>query len=256
MFNNNLFVWFLLFFLMNIILLYYFHHNILSSWHTIIYIIIQELFGLLFLMTSVQWLWIMCKFFIAPFHLWVFHLVNWTKNIVFIWLMAISKLNFIGLFMLVFNRTLLVLLLLGVLSVLINYYFVKGLYGVIILNSIESFNWILLLIVTGSFSIIRMLLTYVIIYVHFMKSSNDLGSLEVSLLILSLPLLFSFMIKILTLVGVLVISSIVLIIMLLMTLSIVGRLIVLINTNIVLFMELANTKFLLKVIIINMIVIL
>lgn len=167
------------------------------------YFVFQECLGLLFLfLTSnvMQGLVVMSKIGLLPLHYWLFVVVGGLKSWLLMWFLTFQKLPFIGILMVIFVGELLFFLVFGFFIGYFQLFLVKDYKFMLIINSAESFNWILLGYIYSFFNGLVLFLYYFflslfLIPVFGVEDKFDFEWL-VLLVYVNVPLGVSFFVKI------------------------------------------------------------
>lgn len=199
---NNILFWWTIFLLLT--LLYLFLRKSKGSLRRILnYFIIQEFMGLLFLIFSgfiFQFLIVMIKVGVSPFHFWIYSVVGSLNNFILIWFLTFQKLPFIPILMLLFNYMFFYLLFLGLFLCYLQIYVLKNSKFLFSISSTESFNWLLFGVLRGFISLILISFYYlfrIVFLITFINSnSRNFILLETSLVFLNIPFRVSFFLKI------------------------------------------------------------
>lgn len=167
------------------------------------YFLLQEFIGflfLLFLFFNFQIFILFMKVGVSPFHFWIFRVFSGVDNFLLIWFLTFQKLPFLPVLALIFDFKLLIFLILGILICYYQLFVVKNYKLMLALSSTESFNWLLIGLLMGSFGFI-LFSFYYFINIIFLLNYQNLSLiinfyLELVVVFLNIPLSFSFFLKI------------------------------------------------------------
>nr|UFQ24448.1 NADH dehydrogenase subunit 2 [Pingus sinensis] len=201
MLSGNVLVWWSIFLLMTMVFL--FLGKFLGSFLGLInYFLIQESMGLLFLFVSfsiLQFLVLMMKVGVSPLHFWVLGVTSGLLDFGVAWFLTLQKLPFIPVFLQIFHFFCIWLFLFGILVCHFQLFSCKSFSSMVVLSSIESFNWLMLFCFVGFFSVWVMLLYYFLLIFLLLPgfNSKDFCYLDwlVVLIFLNIPLGFTFFVK-------------------------------------------------------------
>uniref|UniRef100_A0A1I7WD97 NADH dehydrogenase subunit 2 n=1 Tax=Heterorhabditis bacteriophora TaxID=37862 RepID=A0A1I7WD97_HETBA len=107
------------------------------------YFVIQETLGLLFLVFSsnyIQFIILIMKIGVAPFHFWVFSVTNSIFNYGLVWFLTIQKLPLMVVLLQLFASDIVYLFLFGLFICYLQMFMLKGYKNLLIVSSTESFN--------------------------------------------------------------------------------------------------------------------
>nr|UUA64282.1 NADH dehydrogenase subunit 2 [Aspiculuris sp. PC-2022] len=142
----NYVVWWGMFIVMDLV--FVFIGKKLSSYGGLLnYFVFQESLALLFLVVFlgvVQGVVVMTKMGLAPFHYWLFVVVGGLESWLFMWFLTFQKLPFMGVLMVVMVVELVFLVVLGFFLCYFQLLLLKDYKLMLMINSTESFGWILL----------------------------------------------------------------------------------------------------------------
>lgn len=119
-----------------------------SSFSMLNYFVIQEVLGFLFLLTyceGIQVFILLIKVGVPPLHFWVFRVSSGFSNVSLLWFLTLHKIPYLSVLCMLMNEYVFYLLLFGILVCLVQSLSVKDHKISLILSSIESFNWLLIL---------------------------------------------------------------------------------------------------------------
>lgn len=111
------------------------------------YVVFQEVLGILFLFSFFHWFLsfiLLFKLGAPPFHFWVFLIVENLIGFVFVWFLVYHKLIFLPVISLIFRDFLSFVLVLGLIIIYIQMFFLSSVKSIFVLLSIESFSWLVL----------------------------------------------------------------------------------------------------------------
>nr|YP_009142691.1 NADH dehydrogenase subunit 3 [Oxyuris equi]AKI07544.1 NADH dehydrogenase subunit 3 [Oxyuris equi] len=111
------------------------------------YFVFQEILGFLFLFLSMgvlQSIIVMSKMGLLPFHYWLFVVVGGLETWLFMWFLTLQKLPYMGILMVVVVVELVFIIVLSFFVCYFQLFLIKDYKLMLLLNSTESFNWILL----------------------------------------------------------------------------------------------------------------
>lgn len=111
------------------------------------YFLFQECLGLVFLLLRFrrwQFIVVMMKIGLVPFHYWLFLVVGGVKGWLVMWFLTFQKLPYIGVLIVLMFSYVVFFLVLGFLFCYFHLFVIKTYKFIMLLNSIERFNWILL----------------------------------------------------------------------------------------------------------------
>jgi hypothetical protein len=167
------------------------------------YYVVQELFNFLFLLRSRRVLRSMLLLFkraTPPFSVWVLLVVNKLEASELLWLLTLQKTPIITLIILLQERRLFILILVGLLVTLTLFWFTSSSAYLITLSATVSRRWpILIGLVDSSLQPLRLLLCYLLTFyiLYSERAENRIMRVEVVLLLLliALPLSLIFLFK-------------------------------------------------------------
>lgn len=196
----NFLVWWSVFIVMDLVFIFICKG---SSFSVILnYFVFQECLALLFLfLTSslMQCVIVMSKMGLVPFHYWLFVVVGGLKGWLFMWFLTFQKLPFMGVLMLILVEELIFLILVGFFLCYFQLLLVKDYKLMLLLNSTESFNWIVLGYMYSFFSGFVLFLFYVIggllLFPFFGLESVKSYEWLVIIVYVNVPLGVSFLVK-------------------------------------------------------------
>ena len=179
------------------------------------YFIIQESLGLIFLVFRgglLQILILLIKVGVTPFHFWIFSITSNIFNWNLVWFLTFQKFPFLPVLLQLISFLYLFLFLLGILVIYFQLFLSKGLKVIIVLSSVESFNWILLCCLISLINFFYLVFFYIIIIVFLivsvLKSEDVLLDWELVLVFINIPFRITFFVKIFSLAGVFVFNRI------------------------------------------------
>ena len=172
------------------------------------YFVIQERLGLLFLIFSfgyLQSLVLIFKIGIAPFHFWIFRVLNNVYSFNLMWFLTFQKLPFLLVYLQIIFNKLIYLLILGLFFCLVQMLLIKTYKNLLILSSTESFNWITVGFIMSFLNVLFIFLYYFLLMFFVIPkfelinvNYNFLGW-ETVLIFINLPFRVSFFVKVFTL---------------------------------------------------------
>lgn len=222
------FIHLFLYFFMFLFLLYFFlnflTNNILLWWRVFIiitltfvllnkiqgdfgnslnYFLLQEFLGFLFLVffsTLLQYILLIIKIGISPFHFWITSVFLNLENFILIWFLTFQKLPFLPVLILMFKFLFIYLIILGVVFCYFQLMNIKNYKVMIALSSTESFNWLVVGVLIGVWGFFVMTFYYIVrmvILINYQLFLNYINFyMELFLVFLNVPLSFSFFLKI------------------------------------------------------------
>lgn len=210
----NFVIWWSVFLLITVVFVYLNKFTSVSS--TISYFVIQEFLGLIFLLLNynlIQFLVIVLKIGIAPFHFWIFSVLSSSNGYVVLWFLTFQKLPFIPVLLYFLNSRYFLLLVLGIFFCYFQIFLSKSYKNILLISSTESFNWIIIILFFSFYSsliffIIYFFFLYIVLGISF-KKDFDFLSWELIFVFINIPLGMVFFIKIFSLVSSFFLSSIV-----------------------------------------------
>nr|YP_009550279.1 NADH dehydrogenase subunit 2 [Heterorhabditis indica]YP_817453.1 NADH dehydrogenase subunit 2 [Heterorhabditis bacteriophora]ABJ80697.1 NADH dehydrogenase subunit 2 [Heterorhabditis bacteriophora]AZU95938.1 NADH dehydrogenase subunit 2 [Heterorhabditis bacteriophora]QAA11083.1 NADH dehydrogenase subunit 2 [Heterorhabditis indica]QAA11095.1 NADH dehydrogenase subunit 2 [Heterorhabditis bacteriophora] len=211
---SNVIVWWSIFLLMTIIFILLNKGN--KSYSGIFnYFVIQETLGLLFLVFSsnyIQFIILMMKIGVAPFHFWVFSVTNSIFNYGLVWFLTMQKLPLMVVLLQLFASDMVYLFLFGLFICYLQMFMLKGYKNLLIVSSTESFNWLMLGLFFSFFNVFCLFIYYFLLFMLMVPKFSKNSSLaffnwESTLILFNIPLSMSFFIKIFSLSEILKIDS-------------------------------------------------
>ena len=167
------------------------------------YFLLQEFLGFIFLVfitTFLQYILLMMKVGIRPFHFWVLSVFLNLDNYMLLWFLTFQKLPFVPVLFLLFKFVFYFIIFLGVVFCYIQLINIKNYKVILVLSSTESFNWLLLGILMGIWGFLLMVFYYLmrlVVLLNYQILLNRINYyLEFFLVFLNVPLSFSFFLKI------------------------------------------------------------
>ena len=127
------------------------------------YFLLQEFLGFIFLVfitTFLQYILLMMKVGIRPFHFWVLSVFLNLDNYMLLWFLTFQKLPFVPVLFLLFKFVFYFIIFLGVVFCYIQLINIKNYKVILVLSSTESFNWLLLGILMGIWGFLLMVFYY------------------------------------------------------------------------------------------------
>lgn len=203
--RNNIIVWWSVFLIMTIIFIIINKSNKRSR-SIINYFIIQESLGLFFLVFSVinyQFIVVLIKVGVSPFHFWIFRVIRNLYNFNLIWFLTFQKLPFLVILLQIFWLDSIILLFLGLLICYIQMFLLKRYKNLVVISSTESFSWIIVGLFFSFFNRLYLFVYYILLIMllinKFSKQNLNFFNWETVLVFLNLPYRVSFFVKIFTL---------------------------------------------------------
>lgn len=142
---SNMFVWWSVFVFIDLIFIWVCKGGRFNC--MLNYYVLQECLGLIFMLLfgrCLQGVVVMVKIGLVPFHYWLYVVVGGLKYWILIWFLTFQKLPFMGVLIMIISNYLFWLLLVGFVICYFQLLLVKSYKFILVLNSTESFNWILL----------------------------------------------------------------------------------------------------------------
>nr|YP_009024226.1 NADH dehydrogenase subunit 2 [Oesophagostomum columbianum]AGL61168.1 NADH dehydrogenase subunit 2 [Oesophagostomum columbianum] len=203
---NNILVWWSIFLLMTLIFVML--NKKVNSYSSLFnYFVMQESLGLLFLMFSVgyfQLLIVMFKIGMAPFHFWIFSVMDSVFGFNLMWFLTFQKLPFLLIFLQLMIDKLIYLLIIGLVFCLFQMLLMKSYKNLLILSSTESFNWITLGFIMSFLNVLFIFVYYFFLMVMIIPkfellNVNNFVGWETMLIFMNLPFSVNFFVKIFSL---------------------------------------------------------
>ena len=170
------------------------------------YFIIQESLGLIFLIFRggiFQILVLLFKVGVTPFHFWIFRVTSNLFGWNLVWFLTFQKFPFLPVLLQLLSFTYFFLFLLGILIIYFQLFLSKRLKVIIVLSSVESFNWILLSCLISIVNYLYLLFFYIIVIVFLIvsvfKGEDVVVDWELVLVFINIPFRVTFFVKIFTL---------------------------------------------------------
>lgn len=141
------------------------------------YFVLQERLGLLFLLFVggyIQLLLLLLKVGVAPFHFWIFRVLNSVYGFNLVWFLTFQKLPFIFVIVQFITGLVLFVFLLGLILCLIQMFLVKNFKNLLILSSTESFNWVILGLVISFFRVLFLFVYYFLLMIFLIPKFDVL----------------------------------------------------------------------------------
>lgn len=207
-FVNNILLWWSVFLLITVLFLF-----INKSVNNIVvifnYFVLQEVIGLFFLMFFFgffQFIIIIFKLGVSPFHFWIFSILDLLSRYGLIWFLTFQKLPFLVIILQLFWLLRMYLFILGIIFCYVQMIFYKSYKKLFLVSSVESFNWLLLIVFFSFFNFFVFIIFYffIIFYLLLKLGVLECGSVgwEVTLIFLNIPFSINFLVKIISLRGV------------------------------------------------------
>jgi hypothetical protein len=195
---NGIIIYWLIFFLITfffLVLMKIYRVNGLVMFN---YFFIQEILGILFLISTtslLQLFYIMMKLGVSPFHYWVFYIQTYLTGFLFIWFLFYHKLPFLYILVQLLIRSYEILFL-GLVFLYLQILIVRSLTTLLIISSLESFNWLILMLSMRVINFFHLFLLYYISYLFSYRGfSYNQQEVILTILMVSLPLVLTFFIK-------------------------------------------------------------
>lgn len=212
---SNFVIWWRVFLIMTLVFLYL-NKSFCCFSRRINYFIVQEFIGLLFLLfnfTLIQFIIVVFKVGIAPFHFWIFSVLNNTNIYMTLWFLTFQKLPFIPVLFYFMDFFSFYLFLLGIIFCYFQIFLSKSYKSILIISSTESFNWLLIIMFFSLYSSLLFLFLYFfflfLVLGYSTKKNLDFFSWELVFVFINIPIGILFFIKIFSLVSGFMFSSIV-----------------------------------------------
>ena len=198
----NLLIWWSVFII--ITLTFIFLNKIQGDFsNSLNYFLLQEFLGFLFLIffsMFIQYIILIIKVGISPFHFWVVSVFLNLDNYMLIWFLTFQKLPFVPVLLLLFKFIIFFLILLGILFCYFQLINIKNYKTILVLSSTESFNWLIIGLIIGIWGFFLFTFYYlfsIIFLLNYQIIFNWINYfLEFFLVFLNIPLSFSFFLKI------------------------------------------------------------
>lgn len=165
------------------------------------YFVIQEVLGLLFILLyfyNIQFIFLILKIGVSPFHFWVLLVGFLLEGLNFFWFITFQKLPFIPVLYYFFLSSI-IFLFFGFLFCYIQIFIFKYTKLLLIISSLESFNWILVNIFFRGLNFFFVFFYYffsIILILTWLRSfSLSFVGWELILLFINFPLRTSFFLK-------------------------------------------------------------
>lgn len=198
-FNSYIFWWSIFLFIR--VFFFYLLKSFRSYLTLINYFVIQEVLGLLFILLyfyNLQFLFLILKVGVSPFHFWVLLVGFFLEGLNFFWFITFQKLPFIPVIYFFFLNSLFFLFL-GFLFCYIQIFLFKYFKLFLIVSSLERFNWILLNIFFRGLNFFFIFFYYfvsIVLILTWIRSFNiSFLGWELILLFMNFPLRISFFLK-------------------------------------------------------------
>nr|YP_010487907.1 NADH dehydrogenase subunit 2 [Strongyloides vituli]UWI71775.1 NADH dehydrogenase subunit 2 [Strongyloides vituli] len=211
LFTSNVVVWWVVFLLMTLGFIFI---NQGSRTSMINYFIVQEVLGFCFLLisfSSIQFVILLMKAGVAPFHFWVFSVTNNISGFGVMWFLTLQKLPFVPVVQYLLSSIFIYVLVFGILFCYFQLFFIKSYKNMMVLSSTESFNWLMLIMAFSLFSGLLFSVVYVVFFFFLLDFSSsksfDHYNWETVLVFLNIPFSITFFIKFFSLVSVFNYSS-------------------------------------------------
>nr|YP_009742093.1 NADH dehydrogenase subunit 2 [Angiostrongylus mackerrasae]QID77476.1 NADH dehydrogenase subunit 2 [Angiostrongylus mackerrasae] len=204
---NNIFFWWSVFLIMTLLIVFM-NKKFLSYSSIFNYFVLQESLGLIFLLLYsngfLPMLIMMVKIGVAPFHFWLFKVIEGMFGFNLLWFLTVHKLPFLLVFLQLFYLDMIYFLLVGLLVCLFQLFMLKSFKKLLLISTVESFSWIVLSMVMSFFNVLYLFFYYLILMMFliykFDKNEGLIGlSWELVLVFMNMPFSISFFIKIISL---------------------------------------------------------
>lgn len=225
--SNNLILWWSVFLILTLLFLTLIKKDF-SFKRVVGYFLIQEICGLLFLIITYdffQLLLVFIKTGVSPFHFWIFSVLSDCMGFNLLWFLIFQKIPYLLTIIYLFVLVFIFVLFLGILFCFIQIFIIKNFKNIIIINSTESFSWVLLSLVFTFFEFFQLFSYYVLIFfilLPYINFSFLSFRWELVLFILNIPLSLNFFVKFLSLSFISFLNFYFLLLLFLIFLSIVG----------------------------------
>lgn len=225
--SNNLILWWSVFLILTLLFLTLIKKDF-SFKRVVGYFLIQEICGLLFLIITYdffQLLLVFIKTGVSPFHFWIFSVLSDCMGFNLLWFLTFQKIPYLLTIIYLFVLVFIFVLFLGILFCFIQIFIIKNFKNIIIINSTESFSWVLLSLVFTFFEFFQLFSYYVLIFfilLPYINFSFLSFRWELVLFILNIPLSLNFFVKFLSLSFISFLNFYFLLLLFLIFLSIVG----------------------------------
>nr|YP_009257363.1 NADH dehydrogenase subunit 2 [Angiostrongylus malaysiensis]ALD62330.1 NADH dehydrogenase subunit 2 [Angiostrongylus cantonensis]ANG44580.1 NADH dehydrogenase subunit 2 [Angiostrongylus malaysiensis] len=204
---NNIFFWWSVFLIMTVLIIFM-NKKFLSYSSIFNYFVLQESLGLIFLLCFsgfLPLLIMMIKIGVAPFHFWLFKVIDGMFGFNLVWFLTIHKLPFLLVFLQLFYLDMIYFLLMGMVLCLFQLFMMKSFKKLLLISTVESFSWIVLGLVMSFFNVLYLFFYYLILMVFLIYKFNknvDLVSglsWELVLVFMNMPFSVGFFVKIILL---------------------------------------------------------
>nr|AKU36880.1 NADH dehydrogenase subunit 2 [Angiostrongylus costaricensis]BAV82624.1 NADH dehydrogenase subunit 2 [Angiostrongylus costaricensis] len=204
---SNVFFWWGVFLVMTLLIVFM-NKKIMSYSSIFNYFVLQESLGLVFLLLFFSFfpvLIMMIKIGIAPFHFWLFKVVSGMYSFNLVWFLTIHKLPFLLVFLQLFFLNIVFLLLVGMLLCLFQLFVMKSFKSMLVISSVESFNWVLVSLSMSFFNVFYLIFYYLFLMMFLIYKFDVVGNLgtgfswELVLVFMNMPFSLGFFIKIMML---------------------------------------------------------
>nr|YP_003097130.1 NADH dehydrogenase subunit 2 [Angiostrongylus costaricensis]ACT88800.1 NADH dehydrogenase subunit 2 [Angiostrongylus costaricensis] len=201
---NNIFFWWGVFLVMTLLIVFM-NKKVMSYSSVFNYFVLQESLGLMFLLLFFSFfpvLILMVKIGVAPFHFWLFKVVGGMYGFNLVWFLTIHKFPFLLVFLQLFFLNLVFFLLIGMVLCLFQLFTMKSFKSMVVISSLESFNWVLVGLVMSFFNMFYLFFYYLILMMFLIYKFDVVSSLgvkfswELVLVFMNIPFGVGFFIKI------------------------------------------------------------
>nr|ALT55329.1 NADH dehydrogenase subunit 2 [Syphacia obvelata] len=196
----NVLVWWSVFVFMDLVFIFVCKGCSFSS--ILNYYVLQECLGLLFLVfmsSSLQGLIVMVKMGLLPFHYWLYVVVGGLKYWMLMWFLMMQKLPFMGVLTMLLVNLFFWFLVFGFFVCYFQLFLVKDYKFMLVLNSTESFNWILIGYMFSFFNGLLLFLYYFFLSCYMIPFFGDESKFDYEWLVIffyvNIPLGVPFFVK-------------------------------------------------------------
>lgn len=139
------------------------------------YFIVQEFLGFCFILLNfplLQFFILLFKIGIAPFHFWIFSVLNNMSGFPFVWFLTFQKLPFIPVVFHYFFDSFFFVLFFGIIVCYLQIFFLKSYKLILAISATESFSWLCIMLFFSFFSGFVFVLVYLIFFFFVLDYSN------------------------------------------------------------------------------------
>nr|YP_009679043.1 NADH dehydrogenase subunit 2 [Setaria labiatopapillosa]QDF64271.1 NADH dehydrogenase subunit 2 [Setaria labiatopapillosa] len=171
------------------------------------YYVLPEVCGYYFLVFNnwkMQFLLLMLKSGSAPFHFWIFSVLEGLKKWYVLWFLTLQKLPYFFVLVNFWGDFFFIILFIGMVLCYIQVFLLRSFFDMLVVVSTESFNWLLLLSIFSFSDVFFFVFFYYFIMflvLSYIYSSVNFFSVEMVLLFFNVPLSLTFFLKILLIFG-------------------------------------------------------